>query len=212
VELIWIRHAQARGPGGSYGTTAPLSKLGQRQAAATARALSGASAPTAVYSSPFERARQTAAPTCQALGLPLLEEDGLREFEMGGEDQPGAVDSLPGNDLPIWLPEHRGHDTGETLLEFGERVATFCDALARRHVGERIALFSHAGTIDAAFRWALAIPAHAPWQHELDLRNASISELVYWPDGRAPESAPRYAIVRRVADVAHLDGELVTDF
>jgi broad specificity phosphatase PhoE len=85
-------------------------------------------------------------------------------------------------------------------------VAEACEEIAARHGGERVAIFAHAGTIDAALRWALGIAPGKPWQHEFDLSNASISEVVFWPRGRVRGGAPRYAFLKRIADRAHLGG------
>jgi broad specificity phosphatase PhoE len=75
-----------------------------------------------------------------------------------------------------------------------------------RHPGERVAVVSHAGTIDATLRWALGLAPASPWQHEFEVANASITELEFWPNGRVRGGASRYAVLRRVGDVAHLDG------
>jgi broad specificity phosphatase PhoE len=113
-------------------------------------------------------------------------------------------------DLAIWRPEHRGTD-GVTLREFSARIAAFCDEIVSKHLGERVAVISHAGTIDAALRWALGITPTVPWMHEFEcLANASITEIEFWPNGRVKGGAPRYAAFRRVGDVAHLGG-LITD-
>jgi broad specificity phosphatase PhoE len=82
--------------------------------------------------------------------------------------------------------------------------------VAARSVGEKVALVAHAGTIDAAIRWALGLPPSTPWQHEFDLGNGSITEIKLWPDGRKAGGAPRFAVLRRVGDTAHL-GELASD-
>lgn len=78
--LYLIRHGEPAFPGGEkmcLGTTdLPLSRLGQQQAAAMAEALP---AVAAVYSSPLLRARETA----QAIGLPVLVMDGLKERHQG---------------------------------------------------------------------------------------------------------------------------------
>ena len=94
-----------------------------------------------------------------------------------------------------------------TLLDAGvqlesERMALL-DELAGRHAGERIVLFGHSGTIDAAARWAFGLAATSPWQHDLPVSNGSITELELWPRGRAA-GAPRYTRFRRIGDTSHL--------
>lgn len=202
--LLLIRHAQARSIDGSYGDETPLSALGRRQAAALAAALV-AHPPTALYTSPLARAAETAALLGAKLGLTPLVDDRLTEFTI----PPTPLDQIALRpDLAFWHHEHRGGPGGESLGEFSARVATCCDDLVLRHPGARIALVSHAGTIDAALRWALNIPPTSPWTHEFDLSNASVSEVEFWPRGRTHHGAPRYAYLRRVGDSAYLGEDL----
>ena len=205
--LLLVRHGQARADDGSYGPETPLSELGQHQAEKLAHALSRAPAPVAVYASPFARALATATPLCQRLSLSPVLDPRLREFELGATFLHEAQQRP---DLVLWKPDHRGVQGGETLEEFSLRVAAACTEVVERHQGECVAIFAHAGTIDAAIRWSVGLAPNTTWQHEFDLTNASITEIVVWPRGRVPGGAPRYVFLRRIADVAHL-GELVSD-
>jgi broad specificity phosphatase PhoE len=67
--LYLIRHAQARASDGSYDESTPLSELGRLQAARLVDELVAGSRPTAVYTSPYPRAVETAAPLCRKLGV-----------------------------------------------------------------------------------------------------------------------------------------------
>jgi probable phosphoglycerate mutase len=198
--VFWVRHAQARSPSGAYGRDTPLSELGRLQAAAIATRLSAAR-PGAVYASPWPRARETAGPLCDRLGVEALVDPRLAEIEF--PEQPlEAVLARP--DLVLWRPGDRTHDAGETLAEFTARVGAFCEALCLRHLGSTVCVFSHSGVIDAALRWCVGFAPEEPWQHDFELPNASITELEVWPRGRVAGGAPRYTAVRRVGDVAHL--------
>jgi len=205
--LLLVRHGQARSDDGSYDRETRLSELGRLQVEVLAGELAGRAAPSAVYTSPFLRATETAAPICRRLGLEAVVDPRLAELEVGAISL-ATVEQRP--DLALWLPEHRGTEDSETLGEFFTRVAAFCDEVAARSVGEKVALVAHAGTIDAAIRWALGLPPSTPWQHEFDLGNGSITEIKLWPDGRKAGGAPRFAVLRRVGDTAHL-GELASD-
>ena len=205
--LILVRHAQARASDGSYDPRTPLSELGRLQAAALAGGIAEGIRPAAVYTSPFARAVETSASLCERLGLEALVDPRLAEFEIEDWSLESAEDRL---DLLIWRPEHTGARDGETLREFFARVAAFCGEVAERHTGECVVIVAHAGTIDAAVRWALGLAPESPWQHECDTANGSITELEIWPCGRVREGAPRYAVLRRVGDAAHL-GNLVTE-
>ena len=205
--FVLIRHAQARSHDGLYGADTPLSDIGHRQAKATAKALSVGISIAAVYSSPFPRALDTAKPIAKRLDLELVIDDRLAEFPMDTAPLRSIEDR---SDLLIWRPEHRGKENGETLAEFSKRVAHYCEEAALRHLGSSIAVITHAGVIDAAFRWSLGIDSERPWEFELDVFNASITEIEVWPHGHILNGPPRHTVVRRVADVNHL-GNLISD-
>ena len=184
----------------------PLSALGRRQAVAVAAALLNGPALDAVYTSPLARALETATVIADHLGLETSIDDRLAEFQVDLD----AETSPPGRpDLLAWHPDHAGTD-GVTLAEFASRVAEFHSEVVERHPGQRVAVISHAGTIDATLRWALGIDPRSPWQHEFDLPHASITEIEFWPQGRIVGGAPRYAVLNRIGDARHL-GAMSTD-
>jgi broad specificity phosphatase PhoE len=205
--LILVRHGQARSPDGTYGPQAPLSALGRRQAAAAAEVLVQESAIAAIYSSPWPRALETATILGDRLGCPPMVEDRLAEFEMGTAPL-SSTENRP--DLFFWQADHRGVPGGETLRAFGARVAAGIEGIVRLHLRERVVVVSHAGTMEAVLRWAVGLSPEAPWQHEFNLPNASLTELECWPGGRVEGGAPRYVSVGAVGATAHLAG-LVTD-
>ena len=201
--LILVRHGQAVG----FGRTAPLTDLGRRQAAAVASELQAAEPIDAVYTSPFSRAVETAELVSDKLGLEPVVDPRLAEFEIEGSTIESVEKRL---DLLIWKPEHRSA-SGETLMEFCARVASVCEEIVRQHVGQRVVIVSHAGTIGAQVRWSLGIGPEARWEHDFEAPNASITELEHWPDGRVKGGAPRFTVLLRVGDVNHLGG-MATDF
>ncbi len=183
-----------------------LSALGRRQAAAVAGALRDGPAPDAVYSSPLARARETATAIAGRLGLETSVDARLAEFQVD-LDVETSPPGMP--DLLAWRPDHAGTD-GVTLAEFAQRVADFHDEIVARHPGQRVAIVSHAGTIEATLRWALGIDPRSPWQHEFDIPIASITEIEFWPKGRVVGGAPHLAMFNRIGDVRHLGG-MATD-
>jgi probable phosphoglycerate mutase len=204
--LLLIRHGQARAGDNSYDQHTPLSDIGRQHAMLVADAL--ATYPVAaVYASPLPRAMETAAPLCQQLDLTPIADPRLAEFDLGSKPFE-IVQQRP--DLVVWHPDHRGVEHGETLQAFSRRVAVFCEEIAERHLHERVAVFAHSGTIDAALRWAVGLPPDSVWQHEYNLANASVTQVEYWPRGRVAGGSPRYAVLWRIGDVAHL-GTLVSD-
>ena len=94
--------------------------------------------------------------------------------------------------------------------EFSIRVAHFLDEAVERHLGERVAVVTHSGTIDAALRWSLGLAHEHSWQHEFNIPNGSITEVEFWPRGRVKGGSPRYANLRSIGEVTHLGG-LATD-
>lgn len=203
VTFLLIRHGQQMAP---WGPLSQLTERGLLQAAALASELAMGPALAAVYSSPLPRAAATAQAIVASLSLALNLEPRLAEFELGTKSLDEVAER---GDLFIWRPDDKGSD-GETLGAFSRRVGDFCDEIAARHSGERIAVVSHAGTIDAMVRWAIGIAPESVWQHELELQHGSITEIEFWPQGRVSGGSPRYTVFRRLNYTAHL-GELVSD-
>ena len=110
------------------------------------------------------------------------------------------------DDLLAWHPDRTLAPDGETIREFAVRVMAVTDAIVARHVGERVVVVSHAGTIDVTMRWAIGIGPGTPVLHDFPIANAnaSVSELIHWPRGRIAGGAPRYTEFRSVGSVDHL--------
>ena len=158
TNLLIVRHGQRDSSGSRrIDLDPPLSALGRRQAAAVADALSFGPATDAIYSSPLARALETATVIADRLGLETSVDARLAEFQVDLDIET----SPPGRpDLLAWRPDHAGTD-GVTLAEFAQRVADFHDEIVARHPGQRVAIISHGGTIEATLRWALG---HRPSQ------------------------------------------------
>src|SRR6266700_838947 len=85
TRVLLIRHGQSQGNaegrfGGHTGT--PLSLLGGRQAAATARVLAHESF-NAIYSSDLARAIETARPLAESIGIEIQPTEAFRERSVG---------------------------------------------------------------------------------------------------------------------------------
>lgn len=133
-----------------------LSVTGRRQAEDLSRALRWLPL-TAVYSSPLERAIQTAQPLARDCGLTIATSTGFTELDFG--DWTGKTfDELAGE--PAWLAFNQDRATacpprGEPLTAAQVRIITELEALARRHEREMVAVVTHAELIRcaiAAFR------------------------------------------------------------
>jgi probable phosphoglycerate mutase len=198
TKLLLVRHGDSYEAGTPYGPDTPLNALGRSQVIAVAEALSEVEPISAIYTSPFPRAIDSANPLAARLGLTPLVDGRLAEFELPPADSPED------QTLPIWRADHRGTPHGETIRDFSLRVADFLEEISEQHLDTTLAAFAHSGTIDAVARWAVGLAAESHWQHDLPLSPASITELEIWPHGRVPGGAPRYVAFHRVGDTAHL--------
>ena len=158
--LLLVRHGATPSTGKILPGRAPgleLSELGRAQAeAAAARIAELERRPVAVYASPLERTRQTAAPIARALGLRVRSEAGLLECDFG--DWTGRrLDQL--RRRREWSQIQRAPSLfrfpgGESFAEMATRTWDAVVALGRRHPGETIVAVSHADPIKAVLSQA----------------------------------------------------------
>lgn len=159
-----------------------LSDAGLEQATKVAKRLDGLPL-AALYTSPLERARETAAPTAARFGLDAVAHDGLLEADFG--DWTGRrLDEL--TKLPAWEtvqkePSAFRFPGGESFPEMQGRIVAALDAIRAAHPGEVVACFSHADPIKAALAHALGTPLDA--FQRLWVNPASVSVVSYAPDG-----------------------------
>jgi broad specificity phosphatase PhoE len=204
TRLLLVRHGQAES-GPSDGDPG-LTERGRLQAAALARGV-GVGPDDVLLASPLRRAQETAA----LLGRRFASDDDLREFEFGPELRLMTAEVVAERlDLMLWRPEH-GFPGGETLRGFQARCAAALERLGREHVGRRVVAVTHSGVLDAAIRWAYGATPESDWTTESTVPNASVTELLHWPDGRFAGGAPRFTHLHRVGDVSHLPEELRTE-
>jgi len=115
---------------------------------------------TAVYASPLERTRETAAPIAKALGLKVKARKGLVECEFGewtGRELKELVK------LPEWKtvqqhPSGFRFPRGESFSEMQTRIVDSVNELVAAHPGEIVVAVSHADPIKAAVASALGTP------------------------------------------------------
>lgn len=99
INLLLIRHGQARSPDGQYGPETPLLKLGLRQARLLAQAMQRDKYITTIYSSPIPRAINTALPISKILQIDVTQDSRIAEFQVDSS----PLDKIVGtnNDLLI---------------------------------------------------------------------------------------------------------------
>jgi 2,3-bisphosphoglycerate-dependent phosphoglycerate mutase len=206
AQLLLIRHGETQwnedGRIQGY-RDIDLSERGRRQALVLARHL--AQQPiAAVIASDLARARDTAQPLAQALGLALRIDSRLRERGFGifeGTTDEEARTRWPA-EYAIWRRREPGHALpggGESYLAARARVLPCMEEIAREHAGATVAVITHGGVLDIVYRAALGIAWETPRSHLLP--NASINrvEAIY------PGPALR---VIAWAESGHLEGSL----
>lgn len=136
----------------------------------------------AVYSSPLERALETATPLARALGLTVQIRHGLNELDFGT----WAGRSL--EDLerePLWRAFHVfrsgiGVPGGEQMPELQARVVSELQALHLIHPGQRIALVTHADVIRGGLASCLGFPSEHVGRIEISPASVTVMHFGLW--------------------------------
>ncbi len=137
-----------------------LNANGRRQAQATAETLRQAPV-TAIYSSPLERAVETAEPISQALGLPVSLHPGLMETDCGSWQ--GKTLKRLGR-LKVWrtvqnTPSLFQFPGGESFIDTQHRICAALQDLCSRHdPKDLLVCVSHADPIKLAVAFYLGLP------------------------------------------------------
>lgn len=160
----------------------PLNEEGRSQAQKTAAYLSTLPI-KAIYSSPIQRAQETAGIIGEAKGLEVTSVDFLREIHFGdlqGMEFPGI------NALPIWqryttLPADVSFPNGESVVEVQKRVSEGLDRIAEQYnETDEIVCVAHSDVLRLAISQALDLPLDN--FHRLSISPASVSKLEWTPD------------------------------
>lgn len=186
--VLLVRHGKTP----TTGTTLPgrakglhLSDEGRAQAEAAAARITPLTNVTAVYASPLERTRETAAPIGKAVGQRVRTDRGLLECDFG-DWTGGELKKL--NKLPEWstvqrYPSGFRFPNGESFPEMQTRMVATLERLAAAHRGETIVAVSHADPIKAAVAHALG--THLDLFQRIVISPCSISAIWYSPGGPA---------------------------
>ncbi|HEX2039572.1 MAG TPA: MSMEG_4193 family putative phosphomutase [Acidimicrobiales bacterium] len=171
---------------------------GRAQARATAARIAALKQVDAVYSSPLERARETAAPIAAALGLRVTVDRGLLECDFGEWTGRRLKDV---SKLPEWRTVQRypvgfRFPGGESFAEMQARMADTVTRLRADHPGQTIVLVSHADPIKAAV--AAAVGAHLDLFQRIVVSPCSVTAIAYGDEG------PMVLGVNLVGDLAEL--------
>jgi probable phosphoglycerate mutase len=160
----------------------PLSPGGSQEAAALAQRLEREPI-QALYSSPLERARATAAPIADRLLLEVQVADELNEIDYG-EWTDRALAEL--RELPEWRRFHRFRSgsripNGESMIEVQDRMLRLIERLGAAHPEQTVVLVSHGDVIRAMLAYFLGVPLDL--FQRIELSPASLSILRVEPHG-----------------------------
>ena len=161
-----------RAPGVSLGAE------GRRQAEALAERLAGVPL-EAVYSSPLERARETAAPIAARLGLAVRAVEELTELDFG--DWTGrTIGELAGSERWRLFNTFRSGTAapnGEHMLEVQARMVRALERLRGAHPDGRVAVVGHGDPLKATLAHYLGVPLDLFQRIEIDPGSLSVVEL-----------------------------------
>lgn len=184
--VLLVRHGRTPTTGTTLPGRAPglhLADEGVAQAEAAARRIAALKKVDAVYASPLERTRETAAPIAKALGTRVRTNKGLLECEFGAWTGRSLKDL---NKLPEWTTVQRypsgfRFPDGESFAEMQQRMVTTLQKLASVHPGETVVAVSHADPIKAAVAHALG--THLDLFQRIVVSPCSVSAILYTPTG-----------------------------
>ena len=162
-----------------------LSDEGRRQAECAAARIAKIAKVVAIYSSPLERARETAQIIAKARNMAVRIERGLLELDIGrwtgmalkdaaGKAEWKAVQQHPSG---FRFPD------GESFTEMQARVTGAIARIVARHPGKVLVAVSHADPIKAATAHALGTPLDL--FQRIMIGTASITALAYSASGSA---------------------------
>ncbi|OBF12141.1 bifunctional RNase H/acid phosphatase [Mycobacterium sp. ACS4054] len=187
TRLLLLRHGQtelsAQRRYSGRGNPA-LTEVGRSQADAAARYLAQRGGISAVFSSPLQRAYDTAARAAKALGLDVTVDDDLIETDFGAWEGLTFVEAAERD------PELHGRwlrDTGttppggESFDAVLDRVVRARERIIAAHQGSTVLVVSHVTPIKMLLRLALEAGPGILYRLHLDLASLSIAE--FYSDG-----------------------------
>ena len=185
--VIFVRHGKTPTTGVELPGRSPGLHLGdvgvtQAQTAADRIAVLGDRV-KAIYASPLERTRETAAPIAKALGLKVQRHRGLLELDVGDWTGRKLKDLYK---LPEWrtvqkYPSGFTFPGGESFGAMQARISDTVIRLVAAHPGEVVVCVSHADPIRALI--AQAMGTHPDLFQRIVVSPCSISAVMYGSEG-----------------------------
>jgi probable phosphoglycerate mutase len=199
--VLLVRHGQTPTTGKVLPGRAPglhLSDEGRKQAEAVAQRIALLKSLDAVYASPLERTRETAAPIAAARRLKVTVSKGLLECDFGGwtGDELRTLAKAPEWRTVQRYPSGFRFPGGESFAEMQARITGTLTDLRRAHPGGTIVCVSHADPIKAAV--ADAVGSHLDQFQRIVISPCSVSAILYGDTG------PTVLTVNSVGDLTAL--------
>jgi probable phosphomutase (TIGR03848 family) len=199
--MLFVRHGTTATTGKVLPGRAPglhLADTGRAQAQAVADRIATLKRVDAVYSSPLERAKETAAPIAKARRLRVAVDRGLLECDFG-DWTGGELKALA--KLPEWrsvqrYPSGFRFPGGESFIEMSARIREAVEALTARHRGGVAVAVSHADPIKAVV--ADALGTHLDLFQRIVISPCSVTAILYG------DSGPAVLTVNHTGDLAGL--------
>ncbi len=179
--VLLVRHGQTASTGKVLPGRAPGLRLAERgvaQAQHVAERIAALPRVDAVYASPLERTRETAAPIATARRLRVVADRGLLECDFG-EWTGQSLRRL--SKLNEWravqhAPSSFRFPNGESFAEMQSRTAAAVERLAAAHRGGVIVAVSHADPIKAVVAHALGV--HLDLFQRIVISPCSVSAII----------------------------------
>jgi probable phosphoglycerate mutase len=184
--ILLVRHGQTPTtgkvlPGRASGLH--LAEAGVQQAFAVAERIAEFPKIDAIYASPLERARETAAPIAKALKQRVKINKGLLECDFGDwtGEQLGTLMKKPEWSTVQRAPSSFRFPNGESFTEMQTRMVTTLDNIRTAHPGGVVVCVSHADPIKAAV--AHAMGTHLDLFQRIVIGTCSVSAIAYSAHG-----------------------------
>ena len=192
MELILVRHALPVRRENSVGPADPeLSDDGVAQALLFAKYMESEHI-DALYSSPLQRAQQTAAPLAQLKKMLPVIVDGVAEFDQHSNEYIPVEELKAAND-PRWAEMINGTWTSpEEAQEFTDRVIDALESIIKDNRGGRVVVTCHGGVINEFLA------------HVLGLENRQFFYPNYTSLHRIAASSNGHRSVLSINETAHL--------
>ena len=161
----------------------PLNEKGRKQAEAVGEALKNAPIKY-IYSSPMERAQETASYLAKNLGLEILEAAGVNETDIGSWTGRSVKQCARTKlwDTVINRPGELVFPGGESFASIQARCVAQVEELAARHPEDLVAVFTHADPIKLVVAHFLNMPINSFQRLHSD--NCSVCVIHFGKEGR----------------------------